>query len=319
MKRNTFVRNQTGLPQLISVLLVLILLVTGISGQAFADVRINNQIKENGGNTVVIGSAGSGQPGLDLVLSTGDQNTIDMPNLHAYIQPVEMYVDAPGDHSIYVYQGLKRDKNKLMPFAYEGQRVTAVAEQTVGDTGLTCIVYRDETYRLHAGWVHRNYLTMWFPGAVAAIGNVYQGIGNTEEDPVLSWARDYFVGTRQKYTLLTNPVHACKQFGLNYQVTARNGAKTEEVLGPRAVYINDGSGWILAGSFDYPKIQSVLVTVNLTAPTDLMAVAVIPACSKPDVFAFRQSVQDVITADMDTPANEPEPVQGSGTIIYPVY
>jgi hypothetical protein len=50
-----------------------------------------------------------------------------------------------------------------------------------------------------------------------------------------------------------------------------------------------------------------------------MAVAVIPACSKPDVFAFRQSVQDVLTADMDTPANEPEPVQGSGTIIYPVY
>ena len=79
MKRNTFVRNQIGLPQLISVLLVLILLVTGIPGRAFADVRINNQIKESGGNTVVIGSAGSGQPGLDLVLSTGDQNTIDMP------------------------------------------------------------------------------------------------------------------------------------------------------------------------------------------------------------------------------------------------
>lgn len=59
MKRNTFVRNQTGLPQLISVLLVLILLVTGIPGQAFADVRINNQIKGSGGNTVVIGSAGS--------------------------------------------------------------------------------------------------------------------------------------------------------------------------------------------------------------------------------------------------------------------
>ena len=70
----------------------------------------------------------------------------------------------------------------------------------------------------------------------------------------------------------------------------------------------------MAGSFDYPKIQSVLVTVNLTAPTDLMAVAVIPACSKPDVFAFRQSVQDVLTADMDTPANEPEPVQESGTV-----
>lgn len=319
MRRNIFAWNQTSLPQMISALLALILLVACIPGQAFADVRINNQIKRSEGNTGLNGAAGSRQPGLDLILSTGDQNTIDMPNFHAYIQPAEMYVDAPGDHSIYVYKGLERDKKKLMPFAYEGQRVTAVAEQTVGDTWLTCIVYRDENYRLHAGWVQRNYLTMWFPGAVAAIGNVYQGTGNTEKDPVLSWARDYFVGTRQKYTLLTEPVYACKQFGLNYQVTARNGVKTEEVLGPRSVYINDGSGWILAGSFDYSKIQAVLVTVNLNAPTDLMAVAVIPACSRPDVFAFRQSVQDVLTAGADKPTDEPEPVQGSGTIIYPVY
>ena len=209
MKRNAFLRNRTFLPRMISAVLVFVLMITGCSGLAFADVRINNQIKGSEGNTVVIGSAGSQQRGLDLVLSTGDQNTIDMPNLHAYVPPAQMYVDAPGDHSIYVYQGLALDKKKLMPFAYEGQRVTAVAEQTAGDTALTCIVYRDEYYRLRAGWVHRKYLSTWFPGAVAAVGSSYQWTQYAAADPVLSWAGDYFVGTRQKYTVLTEPVRAC--------------------------------------------------------------------------------------------------------------
>ena len=98
----------------LSTLLVLSLLAAGCSGLAFAEVRINNQIKGSEGDTVVIGSTDSQQRGLDLVLSTGDQNTIDMPNIHAYIQPAQMYVDAPGDHSIYVYQGLKLDKKKIV-------------------------------------------------------------------------------------------------------------------------------------------------------------------------------------------------------------
>ena len=310
MKRSTSVRNHICFPRVFSALLVLALLATGFPGLASADVRINNQIKGSEGNTVVIDSAGSHQRGLDLVLSTGDQNTIDMPNLHAYIQPVQMYVDAPGDHSIYVYQGLKLDKEKLMPFAYEGQRVTAVADQKYGDTDLTCIVYRDEFYRLHAGWVHRKYLTMWFPGAVAATGSSYMGTRYAAADPVLAWAGDYFVGTRQKYTVLTEPVLACTQFALNYQVTGRGGAKIEEILGPRTIYVNDGSGWIMAGRFEYPKIQSVLVTVSLPDPTDLLAVAVVPSCSRPDVFTFRQSVQDVLSSEQ---AAQPAPTQQPGT------
>ena len=310
MKRNDSVLNRGCIQRAFSALLVLALLATGCSGLASADVRINNQIKGSEGNTVVIGSADSHQRGLDLVLSTGDQNTIDMPNIRTYIQPAQMYVDAPGDHSIYVYQGLALDKKKLMPFAYEGQRVTAVAEQTAGDTALTCIVYRDENYRLHAGWVHRKYLTTWFPGAVAATGSSYLGTKYAAADPVLSWAGDYFVGTRQKYTVLTEPVRACTQFGLNYQVTGRGGAKIGEILGPRTVYVNDGSGWSMAGSFEYPKIQSVLVTVSLPEPTDLLAVAVIPSCTKPDVFTFRQSVQDVLSSE---PATQSYTTQQSET------
>ena len=81
MKRNIFAQNQSCFPRVLSTLLVLSLLAAGCSGLAFAEVRINNQIKGSEGDTVVIGSADSQQRGLDLVLSTGDQNTIDMPNI----------------------------------------------------------------------------------------------------------------------------------------------------------------------------------------------------------------------------------------------
>ena len=281
----------------LALLFALALLLSCGIGPASADVHINNQIKNGEGGTVIAGSVAGQKSGLELILSTGDQHIISMPNRYAYIQPVSMYVEAPGGHSVYVYRELKCDKEKLMPFAYHGMRVTAVAEQRQGDTALTCIVYRDENYSLRAGWVHSRYLSMWFPGTVRTIGNAFGGTVYTADDPVLSWARDYFVNTKQKYTVLKDPVRACTQFLLNYQVTSRGGAKTEEVLGPRAVYVNDGSGWTMVGQFDYPEIQSVLVTVNLPEPTDLAAVAVIPACSRPDRFSFRQGVQDVLTAN----------------------
>ncbi len=296
----------------LSLLFVFVLLLTGCIGQALADVSINNQIKDGTGNAVTPGPGLPQKSGLELILATGDQYQITMPNTYSYIQPVSMYIDAPGDHSIYVYKELDCDKEKLMPFAYEGMRVTAVAEQMKDKTALTCIVYPDENYRLHAGWVHSKYLNVWFPGAVKTIGSRYEGDVFTAKDPTLSWARDYFVNTKQKYTLLNEPIRECTQFLLNYQVTGRGGAQVNELLGPRTVYVNDGSGWIMVGQFDYNKIQAVLVTVNLTEPTDLLAVAVIPSCSRPDRFTFRQAVQDVLTASFNTPSVQGGLAQGSG-------
>ncbi len=281
----------------LSLLFAFALLLTCCLGHAFAEVHINNQMKDGEGNQVIVGSPGKQENGLQMILSTGDQFRIIMPSAYSYIQPASVYVDAPGDHSIYVYRELKTDKEKLMPFAYEGMRVTEVARQRNGDTDFSCIVYRDENYTLHAGWVHSKYLTAWFPGAVRKTGEPLTGTAYTAEDPVLSWAREYFVNTRIKYTLLNEPIRACTQFRLNYQVTGRGGATIPEVLGDRSVYVNDGSGWIYVGSFGYPQIESVLVTVNLPEPTDLLAVAVIPSCDRPERFSFRQSVQDVLTAE----------------------
>ena len=304
--------------KMLSLLLMFVLLAACLPGQVFADVminnEINNQIKNGEGNTFIVSPAPSRESGYEMIVSTGDQYIINMPNYYAYIQPISMYVDAPGDHSIYVYQELDCDKEKLQPFAFEGMRVTAVAEQKAEDgiTAMSCIVYRDESFRLRAGWVHSKYLTLWFPGEVDTIGIPYTGTVYSAGDPVLSWGRDYFVGTKQKYTVLTNPVHSCTQFQLGYQVTDRGGAKTEEVLGPRTIYVNDGSGWTLVGQFGYPKIQSMLITVNLPDPMDLVAVAVIPTCSQPDKLTFRMTVQDVLSASADTTVIGSGPVQSSG-------
>ena len=281
----------------LSLLFVCILLFNCGFGQAFAEVLINNQMKDGDGSTIIASPSDKQENGLQMILSTGDQVRIAMPDPYSYIRPESVYVDAPGDHSIYVYRDLKCDKEKLMPFVYEGMRVTEVARQSNGQTCLSCIVYRDEEYHLRAGWVHSKYLTVWFPGSVSTIGESPTGTLFAAEDPVLSWARDYFVNTRMKYTVLSRPVRACTQFKLSYQVTGRGGASIPEVLGDRLVYVNDGSGWTLAGQFGYPKIESLLVTVNLPEPTDLLAVAVIPSCDRPERFSFRLSVQDVLTAD----------------------
>ena len=146
--KNLYVGGE-NMRKMIILLIVFVILLSCGPGQAFADVSINNQIKDGEGNPVISGSSAGQNDGYSLILSTGDQYSITMPNRYAYFQPVSMYIDAPGDHSIYVYRELDCDKEKLMPFAYEGMRVTAVAEQKNGDTYLTCIVYRDENYRLY--------------------------------------------------------------------------------------------------------------------------------------------------------------------------
>ena len=298
--------------KIISLLAVFALLFSCGFGQSFAEVRINNQLKDGEGSNVIVTSPEKQESGLQMILSTGDQSRIAMPNLYSYIQPESLYIDAPGGHSVYVYRDLKCDKEKLMPFAYEGMRVTAVARENNGEADLSCIVYRDENYQPHAGWVHSKYLSAWFPGAVSTIGSPWTDTVYTAEDPVLSWARDYFVNTRMKYTLLSEPIRACTQFRLNYQVTGRGGAKTQEVPGDRKVYVNDGSGWTMVGQFPYPEIESVLVTVNLPEPTDLLAVAVVPVCDRPERFQFRQSVLDVLTAEANTPTDGNGDAQGEG-------
>ena len=147
-----------------------ILLIASLSVTAFADGGIVNRIA-GAGDTQPAASAG--QSGMELIRQTGDQDEIVKPNYRSYFDvPQTRYIDAPKNHSVYVYKGLDTDIDKpeatefLMPFAYEGQKVLEVAREQ----GMSCIIYRDSKFVQHAGWVETRYLTDEFPDAEVTVG-----------------------------------------------------------------------------------------------------------------------------------------------------
>ncbi|MCR5230285.1 MAG: hypothetical protein K6D03_09175, partial [Solobacterium sp.] len=212
-----------------------------------------------------------------------------------YEHPVVRFVDAPKNHSIYVYKDPNIDLSKdvdqkdIMPYAHEGLKVQVVAEQN----GMSCIVYSDRKFQLHAGWVETRHLFGCFPGKVTIIGNAPATTLTEAEVPSMSWSKEPFVGTNQKWVSLGVPVKNCAQFELAYQVTNVYDCRFEDTLGTRTIYVNDGSGWVEAGQFDYDAQGTVLVTVNLKKAMDLKAVAVISSCNEPDCFLDRIEIQSL--------------------------
>ena len=179
-----------------------------------------------------------------------------------------------------------------MPFAYHGSRVVVLAEQD----GYSCVLYRSDDAKLHAAWIATDKLSWDYPGRTCSIGNSDLSWAYNIGDPNVSWSKESFVGTKQKFTLLDTPVEYCVGFTLDYQVTTRNGAETKEILGPRTVYINDGEGWIEVGQFDYSELGPVHVNISWDEPISLVAVGTVASCAKPDTFLFRQSLLDVFEA-----------------------
>ncbi len=251
---------------------------------ASADVK--NEIK--GSANGYTGSAASG-PSIGDIIATGDNRVIKVPDANSYFTSYQtMYIDAYKGHSVYVYKWPNSQSAK-MPVAYHGIKVTLLAEEE----GFTCILYHTDDNSLRAGWVASSNLTWYYPGRTEYIGRTTGSSGTFYGDAEGSWSRDYFVGTRQKYTNLQKTYYNCKQFTLDYQVTARNGADTQACLGTRTVYVNDGSGWTAVGTFSYNELGPVNVVVALDQPMTIMAVATSASCSKPDTFSFRQSVLDI--------------------------
>ncbi|MBQ9662718.1 MAG: hypothetical protein IJV40_06165 [Oscillospiraceae bacterium] len=268
-------------------LLCAVLLLVSLSCTAVAAPAINNSIK--GQDSQSSGLPGDYRNGLQAILDTGDGSKITLPESGSYFSTFyTMYIDAPKNNSVYVYRDLTANKNQTMPVAYQGIRVLALAEEK----GLTCIVYHDHDNVRHAGWVNSENLASSFPGDELTCGSPIISILQHLSDPEVEWSRDNFVGAKQKYTLMEDAIQSCQQFTLDYQVTARNGAQTNQILGPRTVYVNDGSGWEEVATFDYYELGAVHVTVNLSRPMDIAAVATVATCAKPDVFSFRQCVLD---------------------------
>lgn len=270
-------------------ILFLIALLISVYPAAFSDGPINNQII---GRSATATQASSAQ---NLFYTASNARKIERPGGNDFFSaPFSMYVDAPKGHSVYVYDYWSFNEANRFDAAFHGSRVIVLAEH--GE--FYCILYHTQNNELKAAWVNSENLVSYYPGNTASLGRGYStprlvNVG----DPDVKWSRESFVGTKRKYTVLNQAVNNVVSFTLDYQVTARNGSQSYEVTGSRDVYVNDGSGWVYVGSFDYTDHHSPIhVTINLDQPSTLAAVATVPNCADPNTFVFRQSVLDVMCA-----------------------
>lgn len=273
--------------QLLSLLLALVLFAS-LSLPALADAGISNTIK--GGSGTV--AQPSGTPSLRSQFNrASNASKVKSPNASDYFTYMTaMYADAPKGHSIYAYDHWQTDVNSHFGYIFHGSRVYVLAEH--GES--YCVLYYTDKNKLNVAWVPIERLSYSYPGRVYRLGGKADTGSATVSDPTVSWSRDNFVGTGIKYTVLAVPAENCLAFTLDYQMISKSATKNE-VLGPRAVYINDGSGWSYIGYFDYDEEGAVHVEVTLSSPVTLRAVATIPDCAEPNGFAFRQSLIDVKT------------------------
>lgn len=250
------------------------------------------------------------QKGLEAIRSTGDDKYIQLPKEESYLAEFKTrYVDFSdvlittgvnqavpmGGPSAPVECRPDMNGGRRMPFAFQGSKVTVVAEQKQGNRTMACILYRAVTNKMRAGWIWDIYLGDEYPGRSLTIGEEKSGSGSVETVNV-SWSDQGFLRSPQKYSVLENPVQNCVAFTLEYQVTAENTDKGLSILGPRTVYVNNGKEWIKAGTFEYPALGTVRVRVNLEDATDIAAVGTIADCPLPNTFSFRQFPSDFATA-----------------------
>lgn len=265
--------------------IVAISALLSVNAAAYAD---KTYTPESGGNSV------SSNPAKTLYKEASNYNKIEQPRSDDYYHDYfNMYVNAERGHSVYVYDAPVVKEVNRTDTVFHGSRVYVVAERN----GLQCILYLTQKYEFKAAWISMDNLSSAYPGVTyspdrlkskaGTIGTYYYG------DPGMKWSRFYFSGTKTYYTELDNPVKKCVEFILDYQVTARNGSKTEEVLGDVDIYVNDGSKWISMGTFDYDEIGPCHVRVTLDKPITIYAFATVSHCAS-KTFVFRQSIIDLI-------------------------
>ena len=229
-----------------------------------------------------------------LFKEASNYNKIEQPrSADYYSEYFTMYVNAEGGHSVYVYDAPVIKEINRTDTAFHGSRVYVVAERN----GLQCVLYLTQKYEFKAAWISTDNLSSVYPGVTYSPERLKSKAGTTGTyyygDPGMKLSKFHFSDTKTYYTELYNPVENCVEFILDYQVTARNGSKTEEVLGDVDIYVSDGGKWISIGTFDYDEIGPCHVRVMMDKPIDLYAFATVPHCAS-KTFVFRQSVIDLI-------------------------
>ncbi|MBR4474329.1 MAG: hypothetical protein IKS55_11915 [Oscillospiraceae bacterium] len=181
----------------------------------------------------------------------------------------------------------------VMPYLYEGTETTAVAEEN----DMSLIIYRGSDNQLYAGWIQSIRLLDDFPGEQYTIGEKPSGDNlSTRNDITVDWSRCRWLTTQQNYSVLSDEVKNCVGFTLEYQLIKENTQVWDNILGPRKIYVKSGGEWIEVGEFPYPAFGAVKVQVWLDKPMDIDAVGTIAQCKQPDIFWFRQSVTDFVSA-----------------------
>ena len=175
-------------------------------------------------------------------------------------------------------------------FLFEGTEVTVVAEEN----DMSCIVYRDDSYRLFTGWIPSVLLLEEFPGPTYNIGQAWEGNFSTRHEAPLSWSKDWLPGTEQLYTVLDEKLENCVGFTFEYQLIAENTSLKRIVMGPRTLWVSDGENWTPLGVFPYEENGTVRVQVWLPEPIDLVAIATFAHCHAPNMFDFRQTAMDFL-------------------------
>lgn len=295
-----------------SIMIWFVLGAIMLSDIGFAE-QVPNVMKDGDQGQQQVITDNYSEDGRNLINNTVDKGQIQMPSAGSYYdRPQIKYISVAKKNSGYAYRKPEADKNNLMSYPYHGVKVLAVAEQG----GFTCIVYHGNDNKEHAAWVVTSSLDSYYPGIEQTIGRPCASQATNIGDVAVSWSNDNFVGTEQKYTILDEPAHNCVQFTLDYQVIGLGGTPNpKQVLGPRTVYVNDGSGWVEVGEFDFNEYDAMHVVVNLSEPTDVLAVATSASCDDPNRFVFRQSLLDVMVADQSATGSGIEyPNLNTGTV-----
>ena len=181
---------------------------------------------------------------------------------------------------------------QVMPYLYEGVKATIIAEEN----NMSCILYRGSDNKLYAGWIQSIRLLDEFPGKSFTVGNEPDTAMSSRDDITVSWSKSSWLDTQQNYSVFSEKVENCHGFTLEYQIIKENTPYWDSILGPRTIYVRSGGEWIEVGSFDYSDFGAVQVRVWLDRPMDIDAVGTIAQCRQPNVFFFRQTVCEFMTA-----------------------
>ena len=293
-------KQKSSLYRIMAMALCFVLAMGGLAPAAFADE-----------------AAESSNPAIQAILETGDQKYIVLPQEESCLSEFKtMYVDRLSYDwcTLEKYKctpKLAKEQQKTcgpaipverisalrtgrqpMPWAYEGTKVTVVAEEN----DMSCILYLSSENKLRAGWVQSRFLVNEFPGERLTVGSGSGGGSPSSREVKQSWSQKSFLGSQQNYTVLEEPVSNCTAFTMDYQLIQENTCKWGNIFGPRTVYVFDGSEWIEVGTFDYPEHGTVKVTVNLPKPTDVYAFGTIANVRQPNIFRFRQVASDFVAA-----------------------